>query len=235
MPDFKEDAEILRLVRTIKRLMPATQGGWVSWRMISREKEGTAEYADFLSSLSELPRYACYFARYQGKVRLTVEGLRFVATATEEQLSKTQIISEAVKDYARTLNPLKLRVGGIYTVTHSSKRIIQAVQVEIDDSQFPSETPVDFRPINRGSVTHGRVVGQEPDGRVLYIAFDSEVLECELPAILTIDRGFLLHRLGEQIERLLNQLWKVLIGYVPRCLGSIDDGNLRSGTLLRVN
>lgn len=223
MADFDLDAEVQRLVRTIAKLMRTAPGGWVSWRKVSKEQEGAEEFAERLSALAGLPSYARYFVFFRNKVKLTEEGLR-LAQKPPPKLSRIEEIANAVREYASTLDRLRLRVVNVSTVARSNGRFIQAVEVELDESFFHSETPVDLCPLNGGSITHGRVVGQEADGGVVYVAFDSEVLRHQLPAVLTVDRGFLLHRLGEQLDRLQD---------IPRLVDPLFNAEGSSGDVIR--
>lgn len=202
MPAFDKDADIRKLLRTIAKLMREAPGEWFSSRRVSREQEGTEEFAEYLEELSLLPEWRDCFARAGKRVKLTEKGIRRADGLSEPRLSMTQAIASAVREYAKTLRRLPLNVIGIATVARSAKQFIQAVRVEIDESLIPSETPIDFRPTHRGAITRGRVVGQEHDGGILYIAFDTQVLEADLPAVITVDRGFLLHQLGQQLDRL---------------------------------
>ena len=143
-------------------------------------------------------------SRYQGSRplpgRATTVSYTHLDQRTQQE-SQMQQVARAVKSYASRLKRQYLKVLSVSTVSRSSGRYVQAVQVAIEDEIVPTETPVDLHR-RLAHMVHGRVVGQEPDGGVLYVAFDSEVLEDDLPATLAIDRAFLLHGLADSLERL---------------------------------
>ena len=134
-------------------------------------------------------------------MKLSAEGFQFALVLPNPALTEVQQIADGVRQYAARLDQIYLAVAHISRVARVGTKIVQAVYVDVTDDIIPSEAPVDFRPRN-GSSTHGKIVGQEPDGGVIYVSFDSEVFEASLPGFLSIDRGFLLYQLAERIRNL---------------------------------
>lgn len=104
-------------------------------------------------------------------------------------------------DYARGLKPIVLTVTAVSTVALANAKVVQALQHELIDEILPTEAPVtiympDSRPVR------GKLVGQEPQGGVLYAALDSQIFPADLPARLAIDRAQLLSELAEQLKAL---------------------------------
>lgn len=184
-------------------------GEWVNTRKVAKLMEGSEVLSDVICAYAQLPEAKSYFAVLHNgsKILLTEAGARLVSRKSggtdqrTQQESQMQQVARAVKSYASRLKRQYLKVLSVSTVSRSSGRYIQAVQVAIEDEIVPTETPVDLHR-RLAHMVHGRVVGQEPDGGVLYVAFDSEVLEDDLPATLAIDRAFLLHGLADSLERL---------------------------------
>ncbi|MGH7493336.1 MAG: AAA domain-containing protein [bacterium] len=195
--------EIQKLVLTIKKLMPVSRGGWVSWRNVAKEQEGSdsEEFVIKLSALAKLPEWTHLFATKDKVVKLSEKGIIFANAQQIENLTELQQIADAVRQYASRLERIKLKVEHITKVARVGNKFVQAVYVDLAEEIVPSETPVEFRP-QGGGITHGKIVGQDPDGGVLYVALDNEVLETSLPAFLSIDRGFLLRELAERIRSL---------------------------------
>jgi len=205
MPQHNDiEPEIKKLVLTIKKLMPVYRDGWVPWRDVAKEQEGSdsEEFVIKLSAIAQLPKWDHLFATKGVVVKLTEDGLD-PNPPPVKPLTKVEQIADAVRQYAARLDRIWLKVKHISNVARVGNKFVQAVEVELTEDIAPSEAPVEFRP-RGGSKTDGKIVGQEPDGGILYVAFDNEVLETSLPAVLSIDRGFLLRELSERIRILPN-------------------------------
>ncbi len=199
------EADIRKLVATIKKLMPSNPDGWVKWRKVAKEQEGSEEYVDFVRGFASLAKWKHLFADNDHVVKLTEDGIKFANTRQDEnQLSEIDQIVNSVKKYAAKLERIYLKVNNISKVARVGNKYVQAIYLDVlEEEAISSETPVEFQPYG-GSITRGKIVGQEPDGGVFYVAFDNEILETSLPARLSIDPGYLLHQLAEKIEKLSN-------------------------------
>ena len=195
------ESHICKLVLTIKNLMPQYPNGWVSWRKVAKEQEGSEEFEIKMSAFAQLDEWKHLFANNGKVVKLSGDGMRFARAQQIEELPEIEQIADGVKRYAARLNRIRLKVQHISRLTHVGKKFVQAVYVDLIEEIISSESPVEFRP-QGGSITHGKVVGQEPDDGVLYVSFDNEIFESSLPAVLSIDRGFLLYQLAERIGKL---------------------------------
>ena len=193
------NADVHALILTLTKLMPTSRNGWVSWRKAAKELKGSEEYDVLLSSLAEQEQWKHLFARTHSAVKLTAEGFQVAASLQPIVLSETQQIADGVRKYAARLKRISLSVNKISRVAQVGKRCVQAFSVDTSENIVPSETPCEFRPLHGGKMTGGRIIGQEPDGSVIYVAMDSEVAETDLPAVLSIDRAYLLNLLAERV------------------------------------
>ena len=193
--------EIRQLVSTIRDLMRQSRTGWVYWNQVSRQQTGSAEFSDVLIALASLPDWQHLFVMTGGVVKLTVEGLAFLDAFIPPPLSDVQKIAKSVVHYAARLHDIWLPVHKVSKVAQVGNKVVQAVYGDLVDEPLPSESPVQLCSPG-SSPTRGKIVGQEADGSVLYIAFESEILPDSLPAKLRIERGFLLNRLAWQIDSL---------------------------------
>lgn len=190
------------IIRIIKQLMPRAINGWIPWRWVAKELTGSEEYAEVLSSMAAMEPYKRYFVSGDKGVKLTEEGYRLANTIYAPLLTETEKIADGVRQYAARLKRISLTVNGIYRVAKVDRRFVQAFSVDASEEMVASETPCEYRPKDGSSITYGRVIGQEPDGSVLYVALDAEVFPDSLPGYLSIDRAYLLHVLSECIRNL---------------------------------
>ena len=178
MPQLDEsESSVREIAKVIRDLSRQTTVGWVSWKLVAKQLSGTAEYADMLMAIASLERWRPIFAMNGSVVKLTLQGLEFAATITAQPLNEIQRIGKAVTYYAGRLHDIWLEVRGISRVAAVGSRVVQAVEVDHDDEPVASETPVQFCPA--GTRTGGKIVGQEADGSVLYVAFDAEIFPGE--------------------------------------------------------
>lgn len=224
--------DVGEIERSIQRLIQAVSevGGadWAKSRHVAKIMEGSEEFAEYVSGLAQVPEAAGLFvvSRDGWYIKLTEKSLRRVVRSERyhsgsrktvlhpsldtDSLADTSSfrttpgeIAQSVRIYASNLRRLRLRVMGISTVAKTDRRYVQAVGVTLDDGIIPSETPVELYK-SGGGMIRGRVVGQEPDGTVLYVAFDNQVMTYDLPSTLSVDRAFLLHNLAESLDRLVS-------------------------------
>jgi formylglycine-generating enzyme required for sulfatase activity len=202
MPGHEDTrAEIERLTVTIRDLLRQSTTGWVYWTQVARQHKGSVEFVGWLSGFAELPQWKHLFVTGRGVVKLTAEGLELANGSCLHALTETQRIASAVIHYAGRIHDTCLRVQKVAQVAKVGDKVVQALYVDLAEDPLPADTPVRLCP-NGASPTHGKIVGQEVDGSVLYVAFDTEIFQEHLPAILRIDRGFLLNRLANQIDLL---------------------------------
>lgn len=200
MGDSGLDSKRDDLVRTLHNLM-RQYGGWVSWAAAAQFLTGTTQTVAYWKAIADLPAYAHLFHGNGSAVKLSKEGLDLAASLPPKSLSTPEFIAQSVIDYASGLKPITLKVTDVSTVALAKTKVVQALHHEVIDDILPSETPVtiygsNFRPVR------GKLVGQEPEGGVIYAALDSEILPVNLPARLAIDRRQLLSELAEQLKGL---------------------------------
>ncbi len=196
------ESEIRKVAGTIFGLMKTSTAGWVSWDRVSTAQTGSRVDAPYLCGLASLPQWRHLFATKNTVVKLTQAGIEYVTVAPAPSPTLPGVIAAAVIQYASRLRPILLRVTSVSTVAPVGSKVVQAVHVDFTDELLPSETPVRMCPQNAGT-THGKLVGQEPDGGVLYVAFDCEILPADLPATLSIDKAYLLTQLAKQLQGLV--------------------------------
>ena len=120
-----------------------------------------------------------------------------------EVLNEVQSISDRVIKYASRLDPTSLSIEKIVNIGLAGTGFVHAVHVNIDErDRYSVRNPGQFVKDGGGGRTLGRVVGQEPDGSVLYVLFERRLSEVDLPGCLEIDRGYLLSQLASQIKKL---------------------------------
>ncbi len=137
---------------------------------------------------------------------MTVAGVVLAKGCVEQpspQLAEASTIARAIQTYAGALKPLYFRVEQARWIAAVDNRHVHAVEVYPSDEVFPSETPVVFSPEGSAGIA-GKIVGQEPDGGILYVSLHSRIFPSQLPGRLKIERGKLLFDLGSQIANLTN-------------------------------
>lgn len=195
------DEEVQRLVRTIHELMSHSDTGWVSWWQVAKQQTGSADGAEVFSGLASLPKYTHLFAVSKNKVKLSREGFDLANSLGTKDKSPTGIIADVVVEYARSLRPIFLGIQSISVVAKVGNKTVHAIEVELSDEVLPTETPVRVTFLD-GYPVHGKLVGQEPDGDVLYIACDTDIVPAQKPSKLVIDRAILLRNLADQLRNL---------------------------------
>lgn len=170
---------------------------------MATELDGTTANVAFWMGLAHLPQWSSLFVITPHVVRLSPDGVQF-AEALQPQpqpLTEVQQIADAIIQYAGRLRPISLSIERVSYVAQVGRKFVHAVQVELVEEIISSETPVTFQR-NGGGATSGKVVGQEPDAGIFYIAFDGRIFKADLPATLKIDQGYLLSKLADQIKKL---------------------------------
>ena len=207
-PSDANESCVRGISRTIAVLSRQSAAGWVPWSQVSKQLMGSVEFVDLIVAIASLPQWQQLFAVSRGAVKLTEQGIIFASEISAEPLSEIQRISGAVTRYAARLHDIWLQVHRVSKIANiegknGSKlsKVVQAVEVDQTDERLPSGTPIQFCS-EKSSPTRGRIVGQESDGSVLYVAFDCEVFPDSLPAKLRVDRGFLINCLAAQLETL---------------------------------
>jgi len=193
-----------QLAHTIASLIGESKKDRVTWRQVAKAQEGSSDYADYLRAVAQHfnrkgPRYF-NISRNGRKVKLTQDGINFVATHKMASLSTTKKVANAVKEYASGLKDKVLRVERVSHVTKVGARHIETVEVEINDSTLNlTEVPVKFQS-GDGLSVRGKVVGQEPEAGRLYVSFHQRVPDSFSQGRIVIDQGFLLRQLAEAID-----------------------------------
>lgn len=193
------------LILALKLLMPTSQAGWITLNQLSNKIYGTTspQHTDILLATIQLPQNASYFAITQNnkKVKLSQLGLEHLGKIVTKELTLTQKIANSIRSYASKLRPLTLNVEKVTSINKVDNKYIHALFVQIEDNSIAPETPVTFISQNFGQ-KYGFIVGQEPDGGVIYAAFEHKIYDNDLPGKLTVNSNYLLSRLAEKVEEL---------------------------------
>ena len=225
--DERVGRDVQKLVIALTQLAPQFLDGWIRWTEVARHLNGTEEFTVQWSGLASYPRWKRLFAVHPAnlpvRVKLTDEGRDFASQIQLSAPSDIQRICDSILSYARRLDPIRLTVHQVSTVRTTGSRVVQAVHVDLSDEPVPTDTPVRLLSITATPVD-GKIVGQEVDGSVLYVAFESEVLPESLPATLQVDKRFLLNQLSTQIETLVT---------IPERMRPLLDGAVRGIPLSR--
>jgi len=198
------DPGVRRIIQTIATLQRTTQRDWLSWREVAKYQEGTEELATVLSGYASLPEAAAYFSQTaNGKsVCLTPAGHAVLRLTDETPLSEPQRVANAVKAYARQVRKLRFNILGVLAIGKAQRRIVHAVQIELGDALLPNDAPTTLISKEWGTRVSGRIVSQDADEGLIYVALDSRFGAETLPAYMEVDRAFLLNQLAESIGTL---------------------------------
>jgi len=196
--------QIRRLIQTIDTVQKARQEDWIPWKAVAKYQEGSEELAPVLSGLAALPEAALYFrlSRDSRFVSLTAAAQTLLWKSELPAESDPEKIARAVKAYARQLTRLRFKVSSITFVGKTERRTIHAVNLELGDAVIPNDAPVMIVSTEWGTRASGRIVGQDADKGVLYVALESRFENADLPATIEVDRAFLLYKLAESIAKL---------------------------------
>jgi len=209
------------LVRTLHRLQSEKQKRTPTFYEIAKEMEGTDLLSDQIAAILELPNLPNLFIRI-GSNRI---GLNEVGNQVAQELltrprhqSEMQTIAATIKRYASKLKNEVLAIKTISLLARTDRKHIYVVEVDLEESIVSNDTPVKLWP-NGSRPVEGRVVGQEPDDNLLYIAFQETINPADcLPANLSIDRAYLLRELANAIaaQPTLPARAKAMFGQEPR-------------------
>jgi hypothetical protein len=167
--------QVRLIVQTLATLRWEQGRDWFSWREVAKYQEGSEECATLLSAYANLPEAAAYFSQAKDgcSVRLTSAGHSLLHTAEEPALSEPQKVAKAVKAYARQMKPLRFNVLGISAIGKAQRRIVHAVQVALGDALVPNDAPVTLVSREWGTRVSGRIVSQDADEGLIYVALES--------------------------------------------------------------
>jgi very-short-patch-repair endonuclease len=200
-PDKDTAQQVIAIVNALRTLTASARGGWVNWQQVSKQIYGTDYFAIILSGTAAMPEYKHLFATTGNVVKLSLAGMTYQSTPTPSGASETRRIAQAVRAYASRLKDVYVKVEMVKPVAQVGGKFVEAVYIDLTEDVIASETPVTLMPQGAGFI-NGKIVGQEPDGGMLYIAFDRAVDNSHLPAKLKIDRGYLIHQLAAKLEAL---------------------------------
>ena len=195
--------EVEGLLRKVAELSPNANGGWVRWPLIARKLYGAEELIPQCKAIADLPEAEPLFSKNERVVRLSQHGWTIFNALLPPGLGDGPLIvqiANAVKEYASTLKRLRFNVDSIRRGARAGNRIVHALSLDTEET-FATDTPVTFRSQD-GWRTTGKVVGQEPDGTAVYVAFENEIFDDCLPGQLEVDRAFLLLSLEGRLRRL---------------------------------
>jgi len=199
------DVEVDKIIRAVADRYKRNPSSWPTWKMVAKVGFGSEEEADRLAAIAELPDYRHLFVqlRDKGRVKPSEDAFHRLETIGKHVAvtgDGPDAVAAAVRQYASSLSRIHVRVEDVRPVRHTGSKCVQAIFLEMDDAHLQHGTPVEFRPSNGGSRTHGTIVGQNEDDGCVFVAMDTAVGRDDLPAHLSLDRAFMLTRLAQSIE-----------------------------------
>jgi len=189
---------------------------WVTWKNVARFQRGTARDAPLLQA------YASFFNNQQQvfrssgngfRVKLTPTGQKIANALVQQPMSKHEQIACAVTQYAGGLKSIQLNVQVVQPVAIKGGKHVAAIELDVEGHVDITGAPVTLRPKGPAASVQGKVISQEPDGGIVYIAFISPI-NGGVSGDLLVDRGYLLGELGQalrsldQLPELVKPLWE---------------------------
>ena len=227
-------AELKELIKEIYELMRNCPNGWVRWKDVAREIKGTEEYAIECSGLADLPDNKKYFVqtRNLNVVKLTEEGLEL---AREDDISpqpdSPNEVIKAIRKYAAGLEKIKLEVIQLHKIAETEDKFVYSVQIKVEDSFYTSDTPVKYISSN-GGFADGKILGQETDGSMVYVAFDYELSYDMQDGHLSIEEGYLLNQLANGIIERTENVSNAIKALTNRDIRNISTIKSPDGTVI---
>jgi len=197
----KDENDIAKLVESMCRLMKTSSSAWISWRSIAKDIYGAAEYESLCIGLAILPHWRNLFLINDKVGKLTEQGLEFASSLRDAKLSEIDQIIKGVTSYCSRLHPIRIVVIDVFRMQEVEGKFVHAIKVDLMEENIASESLVEFKP-SSGRGTRGKVVGQDHESGIIYIAFEGEVFKSDLPATLYLDRAFLLVELANRLKLL---------------------------------
>jgi len=196
-----------QLVQQILDALVEAGNNWLSFRQLAVRIRGDAQDADLIGAFveSRLDLF-CIHADRRCKIRAeTIEAASRIEIPENVERPPVHVqAAQAVREYARQLSPLRVRVIGTDKGKLVLDRFLHALQMEVsDDFRFSDDTPVELLSAD-GRRNSGHIAGASRDEATLFVAFQSEVFPVDLPAWLEVSRAKPLFNLAEYLSSLVS-------------------------------
>ena len=195
-----------RIVDRILEIFVGEGNNWLTFRQLADRITGNPSNDYLIAAV--VHRYDKVFAIHNDrscKIRSEfLEGAAKVETPATPPTEPLHIeAGRAVREYARQLRPLHIKIVGADQGKRVLDRFLHALQVELldDDIRFSDDTPVEFFSA-QGSRNPGHIAGSSRDEALLYVAFEFEILPVDMPGWLQVSRSQTFLNLAEYLTSL---------------------------------
>ena len=192
------------LTQQIVSLLMEGGNNWLSFRQLARGTTGDVEDEHLIAGIVEARLdLFCIHADMRCKIRSEVieAAGRIEAPQGAPRRPVHLQAAEAVSNYARQLQPLRVWVTSAEQGKLILGRYLHALQTEApDDFRFSDDTPVEL--LSPGRNNSGHIAGASRDESTIFVAFEYEVLPVDLPAWLVVSRAKPLFNLASYLSSL---------------------------------
>jgi very-short-patch-repair endonuclease len=195
--------------RIVDRLLEVFVGegnNWLTFRQLAHRITGDSSKEYMIAGV--VHQYEKVFVIHNDrscKLRAEfIEGAAKVEPPAQEPPEPLYIeAARAVREYARQLRSLHIKIVGADQGKRVLDRFLHALQVELldDDIRFSDDTPVELVSAH-GSRNPGHIAGASRDEALLYVAFEFEILPVDLPGWLEVSRSQAFLNLAEYLASL---------------------------------
>ncbi len=195
-----------RIVDRILEIFVGEGNNWLTFRQLAHRITGDPSKEYVIAGV--VHQYDKVFATHNDrscKIRAEfIEGAAKVEPPAKASPEPLYIeAARAVRDYARQLRSLHIKIIGTDQGKRVLDRFLHALQVELvdDDIRFSDDTPVELVSAH-GSKNPGHIAGASRDEALLYVAFEFEVLPVDMPGWLEVSRSQAFLNLAEYLGSL---------------------------------
>lgn len=197
--------DIDRILDRILEIFVAEGNNWFTYRQLAYRISGDGSQADVIAAVVE-SRPKVFVVHGGSRCKIRAEILEGAAHIDVPNVTPDPIhvqAARAVREYARQLLPLRVRIIGCDAGKLVLDRFLHALQVELvdDDIRFSDDTPVELVSPD-GARNPGQIAGASRDEALLYVAFQYQVLPADMPAWLEVSRSKPLHNLADYLASL---------------------------------
>lgn len=200
------------LVDDLIRELGSRPNTWINFRDLALRILGDADRAELLASVAAY-RTDLFVIHDDARVRLREQGARRASQQLKGSAQNPkQNIEDAVREYLRQLQPVRIRVIKADPGQQILERYVHALSLELsdDDPKLSDDTPVEL--VSDGRHNPGHVVGTSRDESLVYVAFRFEVSHQDVPGILEVNRSQSFVEIANRLATMSYppQLWDAL-------------------------
>lgn len=203
MPQYTEnqstEKDFKNIISSIYSLMKDGQE-WIKFTKLAHEIYGDLDQAQVIVAYCGIPQYRKYFCYNTQVVKLTEEGIEFCRTLPDYN-NLNEEVAYSITRYIKDIKPIKIRIKDSVSIRKTENYYICALQTDVIDEVLHGDTPVTFFSDKEGKI-HGKILSQDDNGTILYVALKQELCPALLPGTLLVQNGFLLVELRKHLEGL---------------------------------